>query len=96
MIRAMLLPYLAVAFVATATGAILLQLYTLRVVPPVLSRRIVPFPAVSALESDDLSNVGSFSSHNLLYHLRNNPRSHGATSFPDSEPHLLFDWNGGD
>ena len=94
--RAMLLPYLAVPFVATTTWAILLKLYALWVVPPVFGSRIVPFPAVSALESDNLSDVGGFSSHNLLYHLRNNPRPNGAASLPDSEPHLFFDGNGSD
>ena len=66
----MVLPYLAVTFVAPATRAVLLKLQTLGVITPVFYRRVVALPAVAALESDYLSNVSSFSSHNLIQHLR--------------------------
>ena len=93
---AIVLPYLAVTFMAPAARAVLLKLQTLGVVTPVFNRRIVALPAVAALESDYLSNVSSFSSHNLIQHLRDYSGSYGAASLPDGEPHLCLDRNGGD
>ena len=61
----MVLPYLAVTFVAPATRAVLLKLQTLGVITPVFYRRVVALPAVAALQGDDLPDVGCFSGHDL-------------------------------
>ena len=70
----------AMSFVAPAAGAILPQLQPLWVVAAVLVGRVVPLPAIAALQSDDLSNVSSLSSHNLIQHLGDYAGPYGAAA----------------
>jgi hypothetical protein len=59
------LPDFPMNLMVTATAAVLAQFHSGGVIAPVLDRRVVAFPAVGALQSDDLPGVGRFTCHQI-------------------------------
>jgi hypothetical protein len=51
--------------VCTAPGAVLSQFHPVGIVAAVLVRGVVTFPAVAALQGNDLPDIGGFSGHDL-------------------------------
>jgi hypothetical protein len=49
-----------------ASGTIFSQLYPLRIIAPVLDRRVVALPAIAALQGYYLSGVRRLSCHDLI------------------------------